>query len=87
MLETKLRSPQLQIWEEHETPAAGSKSVYLEARREWNERYGEYIAREHAWKSGFFIMGVITVMEAAIGMDMHLGNPSLPYPSGRGQTI
>ena len=25
-------------------------AVYLAARREWNERYGSYIAQAHAWR-------------------------------------
>lgn len=62
MNQTKLRSPQLQTWAEPEIAASDHKSVYLEARREWNERYGDYIAREHAWKCGFFIMGMITII-------------------------
>jgi len=49
-------------WKNDEAPGFNQKSVYLEARREWNERYGDYIAREHAWKIGFFIMGVISVV-------------------------
>lgn len=37
-----------------DTPAAASENphsaVYLAARREWNERYGGYIAQAHAWR-------------------------------------
>jgi type IV secretion system protein TrbF len=61
----KQRSPQVDAWEKHEARSLDRKSVYLEARREWNERYGEYIAREHAWKMGFFLMGLISVICAA----------------------
>jgi type IV secretion system protein TrbF len=66
MDQTELKRPHVQTWEEHEKPELDihkdRKSVYLEARREWNERYGEYIAREHAWKIGFFIMGAISLV-------------------------
>jgi type IV secretory pathway TrbF-like protein len=30
--------------------AGDGTNVYLNARREWNERYGSYIAREKAWR-------------------------------------
>ena len=56
------RTPHIELWEKPEQPSADRKSVYLEARREWNERYGDYIAREHAWKLGFFVMGLISIV-------------------------
>jgi type IV secretion system protein TrbF len=59
MNQAKVRTPMLQ---KKESPTEERKSVYLEARREWNERYGEYIAREHAWKVGFFVMGIISII-------------------------
>ncbi len=65
MNEARLRTPRLQAGDEKNEVTDDRKSVYLEARREWNERYGEYIAREHAWKCGFFIMGVISIICAA----------------------
>jgi type IV secretion system protein VirB5 len=50
------------IWQNQEASDVDKTSIYLEARREWNERYGEYIAREHAWKLGFFVMGLISII-------------------------
>lgn len=32
------------------TVSAGSENPYLAARREWNERYGSYIARARTWQ-------------------------------------
>jgi type IV secretion system protein VirB5 len=60
--EQEVRSPYVPAWENQKAPALDQKSVYLEARREWNERYGDYIAREHAWKQGFFLMGFIALI-------------------------
>ena len=37
----------------------GSPSPYMDARREWNERYGDYIARARNWR--FFALGVLGV--------------------------
>src|SRR3981189_2183228 len=31
-------------------PDSPHSAVYIAARREWNERYGSYIAQAHAWR-------------------------------------
>jgi type IV secretory pathway TrbF-like protein len=62
MESTSNKRPHIEAWKQAEAPNAGRKNVYLESRREWNERYGEYIAREHAWKQGFFVMGLISIV-------------------------
>jgi len=33
-----------------EKPEAASLPPYLDTRREWNERYGSYLARAHHWR-------------------------------------
>jgi len=33
-----------------DTPMPDSANPYLNARREWNERYGDYVARAQAWQ-------------------------------------
>jgi type IV secretion system protein VirB5 len=39
--------------------------VYKRGRREWDERMGDAIAREHGWKLGFFgILGVLAISVA-----------------------
>jgi type IV secretory pathway TrbF-like protein len=53
------------IWQNQEVSDADKTSTYLEARREWNERYGEYIAREHSWKMGFFLIGLISIISSS----------------------
>ncbi len=60
--EQQIKSPYVRSWDNQKAPAVDQKRVYLEARREWNERYGDYIAREHAWKKGFFLMGLTTLI-------------------------
>jgi type IV secretory pathway TrbF-like protein len=54
-----------------ESPAAASASAldnpYLSARREWNERYGDYIARARSWRwAAFAALAVSFVL--AIGV-------------------
>ena len=42
-------------------------AVYLAARREWNERYGSYIAQAHAWRlTAFASLGVAVVAVAGV---------------------
>jgi len=36
---------------DREPVASKTENPYLNARREWNERYGDYIVRERAWRS------------------------------------
>lgn len=46
---------------------AATENPYLNARREWNERYGEYIVRERAWRSIAFVLGMIALF-AVLGV-------------------
>lgn len=42
----------------------GSESSYMDARREWNERYGSYIKQAHQWRLaalGAIAVGIIAV--------------------------
>ena len=48
------------------TPAK-TENPYLNGRREWNERYGEYIARERAWRTIAFFLGTIALF-SVLGM-------------------
>src|ERR1700680_1968212 len=49
------------------TGAAGTDNPYLSARREWNERYGDYIARARNWRSAAFAAVAISAV-LAIGV-------------------
>jgi type IV secretion system protein TrbF len=59
--------------------ASAAENPYLNARREWNERYGEYIARERAWRSIAFASAAIAIL-AVIGI-VWIGaqNKLVPY--------
>jgi type IV secretion system protein VirB5 len=63
------------------TPSStdGAENPYLIARREWNERYGGYIARERAWRSLALICALITLL--AVGGMVWMGsqNKLVPY--------
>ncbi len=44
--------------------AQGEANPYLEARREWNERYGDYIQQAHNWR----LMALMSGLVALIGV-------------------
>ncbi len=48
--------------DETATKTVDPNAIYMNARQEWNERYGDYIAREHQWKKACFLMGAITLI-------------------------
>jgi type IV secretion system protein VirB5 len=52
---------------------------YVEARREWNERYGDYIQQAHHWRLIAIVCGA-TALVAVIGM-AYIGaqNKIVPY--------
>jgi type IV secretory pathway TrbF-like protein len=39
-----------------------SSNPYLEARREWNERYGDYILQAHNWRAMALVSGAIALV-------------------------
>jgi type IV secretory pathway TrbF-like protein len=52
---------------ELETGAAGNENPYLSARREWNERYGDYIARARNWRlAAFAALGISAVLALGV---------------------
>lgn len=61
-----------------ETPA-NPVNVYLDARREWNERYGSYIAREGTWRLVALMSLIIGTV--SVGGVVYLGsqNRLVPY--------
>jgi type IV secretory pathway TrbF-like protein len=44
--------------------AAASDNPYLSARREWNERYGDYIARARSWRGAAFAALLVSLVLA-----------------------
>lgn len=48
--EPKIKRPAIPGWDTHNVPEADFNAVYKASREEWNERYGDYISREKAWR-------------------------------------
>jgi len=50
-----------------EMPSAASAvhSPYLDARKEWDERYGDLITRARNWRSVAWVLGAIAIVQAA----------------------
>lgn len=57
----------------------GDSNPYLDARREWNERYGDYIKQAHHWRT-LAIMSAVVSLICVIGI-AHIGaqNKIVPY--------
>jgi type IV secretory pathway TrbF-like protein len=55
------------------------QNPYLAARREWNERYGEYIARAHAWRlTAFLALGLALIAVGGLAY-LAVQNRVVPY--------
>jgi type IV secretion system protein VirB5 len=50
-----------------EIPEHGRLNPYVEARREWNERYGDYIQQAHHWRLVALIIALVALI-AVIGV-------------------
>lgn len=57
----------------------GDMTPYLAARREWNERYGSYIAQAKNWRVAFFIVLGVCALETAGLVVMGTQNKLIPY--------
>jgi type IV secretion system protein VirB5 len=57
----------------------GGTNPYLNARREWNERYGSYIKQAHAWRL-VAVLSLVVAASAVWGV-VHIGsqNRFVPY--------
>ena len=65
--------------QKQDAAATGKESPFLAARREWNERYGSYIARANSWKMvALGSLGVAVVLGAGVVYDMTQSRV-LPY--------
>ena len=57
----------------------GGENPYLSARREWNERYGSYIAQAHSWRLVSLLSLTVTLLTVA-GLAWMAGQTRLvPY--------
>lgn len=74
------RIPHIAQWaSQNDAPPLEANAAYMNARQEWNERYGDYISRERAWRlTAFLALGVAVI--CASGM-AYLGaqNKLVPY--------
>ena len=62
-----------------DVPVHGETNPYVEARREWNERYGDYIQQAHHWRTMAIICGLVALI-CVFGM-AYIGaqNKIVPY--------
>jgi type IV secretion system protein TrbF len=44
------------------SPQVREINPYLEARREWNERYGDYIKQAHHWRAMALVSGLVSLV-------------------------
>jgi len=60
-------------------PDGPHSAVYLAARREWNERYGSYIAQAHAWRLTALASLAVTFVAVAGVVWIGAQNRVVPY--------
>lgn len=62
-----------------DAPVNGPTNPYVEARREWNERYGDYIHQAQHWRVMAIVCGTIALV-AVVGV-VYIGaqNKIIPY--------
>ena len=56
-----------------------NNSVYMDARREWNERYGSYIKQAHTWKIISISLMLITLLAVGGFIYTSSQNRFIPY--------
>jgi type IV secretion system protein VirB5 len=65
------------------TPAAGENRLadnpYLNARREWNERYGDFVARERHWQRLAFLSVAVALVAVGGLAYAAMQNKYVPY--------
>src|SRR5689334_17511665 len=60
-------------------PSNPHSAVYLAARREWNERYGDYIAQARSWRLVAFGMLGVTALSIAGNVWQATQSHVVPY--------
>jgi len=64
----------------HHTPSQGqASSPYIEARREWNERYGEYIQQARHWRNMAICSVVVLVVSLGGALYISAQRKIQPY--------
>jgi len=59
-------------------PAEQHSNPYIDARREWNERYGDYIKQAHHWRVVAFVSSMVALI-SAVGV-VYVGAQSKVVP-------
>ena len=54
-------------------------NVYMDARREWNERYGSYIKQAHIWRRVSFTLLLVTLLSVGGFIYTSSQNRFIPY--------
>ena len=54
-------------------------NLYLSARREWDERYGNLITRARNWRAIAFVCTVLAIIEAAGLIALSMRSKTIPY--------
>ena len=60
-------------------PAQSEHNPYLDARREWNERYGNYIQAAHHWRTIAMVCGLVALIAVAGVAYIGAQNKIVPY--------
>jgi type IV secretory pathway TrbF-like protein len=66
----------------HAAPAVATQSEhnpYLDARREWNERYGDYIQAAHHWRTVALVSSLVALIAVAGVAYIGAQNKVVPY--------
>ncbi len=59
--------------------SSSERNPYIDARREWSERYGSYIQAAHQWR--LVALGMLAITALAVGGVVYMGNQNhfIPY--------
>ena len=81
-MEQTLASAKMDKKRKAQIDAPHVRNPYLDARREWNERYGDYISRERSWKLVAMLSSLVT-LAAVVGL-VYIGSQSkfIPFVVG-----
>lgn len=57
----------------------GAETPYMAARREWNERYGDYIASARNWRFIAMVLGIVSLILSAGSIYIGAQSKRIPY--------
>jgi type IV secretion system protein TrbF len=60
-------------------PSQNERNPYLDARREWNERYGDYIQAAHHWRTVALVSSLVALIAVAGVTYIGAQNKVVPY--------